>query len=76
MVKLSNPKTMLPTTNWQTAINTIVNTNINKQTINFDSNIFILLYGFTSKSLIVPLLNSSLTIEPAITMPIIKINNS
>ena len=45
-------------------------------TINFDINIFVLLYGFTSNSFMVPLLNSSLTIEDAITIAIIKINSS
>jgi len=42
--------------------------------MNFANNIFVLLYGRTNNNFIVPLLNSSLTIVPAIitTVSIIK----
>ena len=58
------------------AITTMAIIIIHMLTINFARRIFTRLYGLTSNSLMVPLLNSSLTIEPAITIPIIKINNS
>ena len=76
ILKLSNPCINPPNINCDIAINTVANTNILMHTINFARSILYLLYGFTSKSFIVPLLNSSLTIEAAITIPIIKINNS
>ena len=76
MVNPSNPNTIPPISVWQIAINTMLRASTIMHTINLESSIFILLYGLTSKSLIVPLLNSSLTIEPAITIPTIKMNSS
>ena len=74
--KLSNPCINPPNINCDIAINAVANTNIQIHTINLARSILALLYGYTSKSFIVPLLNSSLTIEAAMTIPIIKMNSS
>ena len=76
IVNPSNPNTNVPIITWHIAINTIDITKTIITAINLASNILTLLYGLTSNNFIVPLLNSSLTIEPAITIPIININSS
>ena len=48
---------------------------VSNTTTNFAINILILLYGLTSNNLIVPLLNSSLTIAPEISTTVSIINN-
>ena len=72
--RLSNPNTMPPTTNSINRIIAIANTVIINIVIYFDNNIFALLYGLINNNLTVPLLNSSLTIVPAI-ITIITIMN-
>ena len=73
--RLSNPNTMPPTINSINRIITIANTVIINIVIYFDNKIFALLYGFINNNLTVPLLNSSLTIVPAIITIITIINN-
>ena len=72
--RLSNPNIIPPTINCITNIVTIVNTMIINVVKNLASNIFFLEYGFINSSFIVPLLNSSLTIVPAIITTITIIN--
>ena len=53
-----------------------MNTTVNSTTTYLANNIFALLYGLTNNNFIVPLLNSSLTMAPAIKTTVIIINNS
>ena len=64
--RLSNPNTTPPTINSINRIIAIANTVIINIVIYFDNRIFVLLYGLINNNLTVPLLNSSLTIVPAI----------
>ena len=74
--KLSKPNIIPPTINCISIIEIIIIATIIKHVINLEVSIVALLYGLTSKSFIVPLLNSSLTIVPAIITIIITINIS
>ena len=75
--KLSNPKIIPPIKICITSVMTIMKIIIINVVIAFAINILFLVYGFTNNSFIVPLLNSSLTIVPAIitTTTIKKIPN-
>lgn len=70
------PKKNPPIINCKITVTIIINNTVIITVINFASNIFALLKGLTSNSFIVPLLNSSLTIAPAIKTTVIIINSS
>lgn len=76
MLNESNPKKIPPTINCKITVTTIMNNTVMTTVINLASKILALLKGLTSNNFIVPLLNSSLTIAPAIITIVIIINNS
>ncbi len=70
---VSYPKNIPPIIICVMKINTIANNIVSNTVIYLLNSIFVLVYGFTKSNLIVPLENSSLTIEPLINIIIIII---